>query len=163
MFVKPLTLISLLRLTSSSSCLKGDSFCQLPCIPSCLSSASDKTAVAQTPFTVQCCHILRRCTKSFLLHQFSPPCGLQWLLTSSMLPFVVTCFAQLVCVSCSSFCYNNARWENLTPPSIAFVVAHVQGPLRLTDCARDKAEFLDFFLTKFFKPLLPRYVVLRFR
>ena len=39
----------------------------------------------------------------------------------------------------------------------------MQGTSRFTDCARDKAELLHFLCITFFKPLLLRYIVLRFR
>ena len=64
-------------------------------------------------------------------------------------------------MSCSSFFRRKSRkLEQLEALLSAFIVVHVEGPLRLTDCARNKAELLSFFLTKFLKPLLPRDVVL---
>ena len=49
------------RLTSSSSSLNDDSFCQVPCVPSCLSfSTSDKTALVHALLTVKGSHILRK-------------------------------------------------------------------------------------------------------
>ena len=45
--------------------------------------------------------------------------------------------------------------EELEAICSAFTVAQAQIPLRLADCARDKAEFLKFFLAKFFKLCCP--------
>ena len=159
---KPFKLKSLLRLTSPCSCLDGDSFCQLPCMPSCLSSsASDKTALAQALLTVKVFYILRRhCSTPQATHNF-PRKAFCSIISLHCPPFTACShsFSRL----CTSSVTTAASSKNLKLSSLHRSSQMCKGPARLADCARHNAQFLNFFLTKFFKPLLPRCVVLRFR
>ena len=75
-------------------------------------------------------------------------------------PFVVATLALVDCVNCTAFFRHDSR-ELVEALVTAFSVAQVQGPQRLTDCARDEADLLNPFLARIPTPLPLHSVNLR--
>ena len=70
------------------------------------------------------------------------PRGRHFSLSSFQPPFLVTLLAQIDRTSCSSFCHNGRKLVELEALFSTLVVAHLEGPTRLTGCTQDEPQLL---------------------